>query len=95
MAKTLAKVRIHPNKQQEFIEAVTELAACTRKDEGCLFYELYQMTDDTTCFYFLEEWRSASDLEGHFTKTYFRDFISKMDGVELEGAEPVKWSRVV
>ncbi|UWG98882.1 antibiotic biosynthesis monooxygenase [Dehalobacter sp. DCM] len=95
MAKTMAKAKANPERVDEFIAAVSELAVATRAEEGCIFYEMYQEIDEPTTFYFLEEWQSEADLQKHFNTPHFKTFITKMNGVEAGGAEPFHWKRVV
>ena len=42
MEKSIACVKIYENRIDDFISAVSKVAEPTRKEEGCVFYELYQ-----------------------------------------------------
>lgn len=97
MAKTIAKVKVNPGKTEYFKQAVAELALETRAEAGCLFYELYQMLEDETIFFFVEEWESESNLQAHLKTLHVADFIKKikMEDVEAGAAEPFRWKRVV
>jgi len=40
-----AKFSIKPEKRNEFLAEVSELVASTRKEDGCLSYQLYESID--------------------------------------------------
>lgn len=56
---------INPGKEQEALEAFTELVAPTHAEEGCILYALNRGTDDPGRLTFIERWESRELLEAH------------------------------
>ena len=61
----VAVLTAKPGSEAELQQALTELVAPTRAEEGCLSYELYQSNVDPTTFITIEKWRSQGDLDAH------------------------------
>lgn len=52
--------------QKERLEALLQsVIEPTLQEEGCLKYELYISENDSSRYFFLEEWRSREDLDIH------------------------------
>lgn len=95
MEKSIACVKIYENRIDDFISAVSKVAEPTRKEEGCVFYELYQTEEDPSVFYFCEEWKDISDLKKHLDSSHVARFIKELDGVVEVEVRPVRWHKVV
>jgi quinol monooxygenase YgiN len=54
-----------PGKEAELREALTEVLTPTRKEDGCLFYDLHVAADDPSRFLFHESWASNAHHEAH------------------------------
>jgi len=52
----------------------------TRKENGCLRYDLFQDTADPLKFTFIEEWSSPAALERHSKSAHIAAGRAKMDG---------------
>lgn len=48
----------------------------TRKETGCMKYELHRVTDQPGFFIMMEEWASAAALETHNTSMHFENFLT-------------------
>ncbi|MFI3242103.1 MAG: putative quinol monooxygenase [Alphaproteobacteria bacterium] len=76
VAKILAK--------QEKIELVkTELLKLiepTRKDDGCIKYNLLQNNDAPELFFFCEEWRDEDALEKHLKTEHINNYLKATEG---------------
>ena len=82
VARSVAK----PDKVEEVRVLLAGLVAPTRREEGCVSYELLQNRADPTDFTFVEEWRSDRDLEAHFATEHLQDATRRIEG--LVAAEP-------
>ena len=49
----------------------------SRSEEGCISYEFLQDPFKPDSFTFLEKWKSQTDLDLHFEKSYFKEFAAK------------------
>ncbi len=83
-----AGLRIKEDFVSEFKKAAQVVVDSTRKEEGCLKYDLLQDVSDSCSFYFFEEYKDESAFATHRTMPYmdtFRklraEFVDKYYGV--------------
>ena len=61
VARLLAK----PGQEAAVREVLRAIVEPTRRERGCLKYELFQARDTPTAFVFMEEWESDATLDAH------------------------------
>jgi quinol monooxygenase YgiN len=87
-SKKLQTVVAQVKAKPEFVEAVKReclaLIAPSRADPGCLLYDLYQSTEDSTVFIFYENWESLQDIERHLESPHALAFDEKTSGMLAE-----------
>lgn len=54
-----------PGKEAELQAVLESFVAPTRREEGCLRYDLFVDVDNPAKFTFIEEWASAETLAAH------------------------------
>ena len=64
--KVILRLSAKPDKVDELKRILTGLAAPTRKEPGCLSYEIFQNLADPCDFTFVEEWASDAALDAHW-----------------------------
>jgi len=84
--RVVARVKARPNKVNELLSVLSSLVEPTRKEPGCLSYELMQNNEDPTDFTLIEEWQSNTALESHFATKHFKDALVKLPN--LVASEP-------
>jgi len=57
----------------------SELIDETRKEPGCIKYELHEVTDQQGLFIMMEEWASEAAIEYHNTSQHFTDFLASSE----------------
>lgn len=72
VAKIVAKEGVVENVRNELIKLVTP----TRKEYGCIEYNLHQDNDDPTVFVFYETWESLACLEKHMNTGHFTRYVA-------------------
>lgn len=77
VAKVVAKKEAVESVKNELLKMV----APTRKEEGCIDYNLHQDNDDTAVFIFYENWASAAFLEKHMNSEHFKAYVKAIDGL--------------
>lgn len=77
MKLILARIYIKPGKESEFIESFREMEDNSNKEEGCLFYKLYQDPDDKSAFIVVERYKNQAAIDFHFGTDYFKAFGPK------------------
>lgn len=66
MIYVVATLRVKPGKLSQLLEAARLVIAGTRKEDGCLFYDLHQSVTDPDQVVFVERWTSREALGKHF-----------------------------
>jgi len=86
--RVVARVVARPGKEDELRTLLRGLIVIepTRREPGCVTYELLQNTADPTDFTFVEEWRSDADLDAHLQSAHLRQARSRLP--ELTVADP-------
>ena len=67
MLFVIATIQIKPGTLDAVIAAATPCIEGTRKEEGCISYDLNVAVDDDTKLVFVERWESRAALKAHFT----------------------------
>jgi quinol monooxygenase YgiN len=60
-----AMVKAKPGQEEAVREVLVALVEPTRKEPGCLCYNLHQFKSDKTQFMFYEQWASKEALDSH------------------------------
>jgi quinol monooxygenase YgiN len=63
-----------PEKRDELKNELMGLLDATRKEPGCIAYELHNLADDPSVFVFYEAWESQQALDDHFNAASFQEF---------------------
>ena len=61
----------------EITTIVLKLAAQSRKETGCVSYEVLQDTSNAEIFFLIEEWTSGAALDAHNKTAHFHEAVSK------------------
>ncbi len=61
----VARFFARPERVVELVTLVSGLLGPTRKEEGCIRYDLWRSASDPLELAMIEEWRSAADLDRH------------------------------
>lgn len=70
MIYLIATLTIKPGSQPTIMEAVAPCIEATRKEAGCISYDLFQSTTDENILTFVERWESREALENHFKEPH-------------------------
>jgi quinol monooxygenase YgiN len=78
MIKVVAKAIYKTEGVEKAIELLSELVEESRKEEGCIKYEMYQDVKDETILTMIEEWESEEDLKKHMEESHYLRIIPKV-----------------
>ncbi len=84
--KVIAKIKARPGKVNELLSVLSSLIEPTRKEPGCIRYELMQNNEDPEDFALIEEWKNSGALQSHFATKHFKEALVKLPN--LVAAEP-------
>lgn len=76
----VAMVKAKPGEEETVKEALLSLVGPTRKEAGCLCYNLHQSKDDKAQFMFYEEWASKEALAAHGKTPHMKALGAKLKG---------------
>ncbi len=76
--RVLARITARPDKIEELTSILRCLVRETRKENGCISYQLLQNKADPGDFTFVEEWESDSAIDTHFITAHVQDTFSKV-----------------
>jgi quinol monooxygenase YgiN len=81
--------------QELLLEAeLRALVNPTRKEEGCLRYDLYRSSETPGAYMFYEIWASREDHRRHTQTPHFLRWNARKDAVTL-GREKAFWKQIV
>jgi quinol monooxygenase YgiN len=95
MIKVVAKGFAQEDKVNEVIEMCKELVELTRKEEGCISYELYQDINDSTILTFIEEWESQEALDKHNKSEHFTRIVPMKGKLMAKPTEVTIYNKVL
>jgi len=73
MVKVIAKSVYKEDKVSEAKQMLGELVEKSRKEDGCLSYNLYEDMSDSSILVMVEEWKTDEDIKNHqLTEHYTR-----------------------
>ncbi len=85
MVKVVAQSTLVGDKVTEAISLYEELVAETRKEAGCIKYELYQDEKDPAILTMIEEWEDREALDRHMKTLHFLKIVPMVDKFKVDG----------
>lgn len=70
----IATITARPGREDAVEAALRDLAVATRKEEGCIAYDLHRAIDRPGTFVFYEIWRSRADHAQHDETPHIKAF---------------------
>jgi len=82
----VARIKASPGQAEALEKEMKVLVDDTRKEAGCIRYDLFRDTQDPDIFVFVEEWETRPLWEGHMAGDAIRAFNARIgDGKIAEG----------
>lgn len=72
----IARISPKPEHLGAAREAVVDIIPATRREAGCLRFELFEGVQDG-CLYLLEEWRDPAALDDHYAQAYTKAIFQR------------------
>ncbi|MEI0531780.1 putative quinol monooxygenase [Brachyspira pilosicoli] len=77
MIKIIAKNYIKNDKKERFLKLAKELIIESRKEEGCIAYDIYESIDGRSLT-FIEEWKDEEAIKSHNNSNHFKTIVPKL-----------------
>jgi quinol monooxygenase YgiN len=90
----LAHVKARPGKEAEVRRELLSLVAPSRKDPGCVNYDLHQAVGTPTSFMFHENWTSKALLDQHLQKPELQAVLARVGQMVAEPPEITLWEQI-
>jgi quinol monooxygenase YgiN len=94
MIKVVAKNKIMDDKIDVVLKLYEKLVTETRKEDGCIKYELFQDVNDLTVLTMIEEWEEKIKLDAHMKTEHFTSIVP-MVGEFVIGSELNIYNKVL
>ena len=94
MITIVAKKLIKQGKLEEFKALAEKLINESRKEEGCIAYNLYEDINNPYILTFIEEWKSEEDIKLHNITEHFTSIVPQFTDLQ-EGKTEVNLYRII
>ena len=85
--RVVARIKARAETVSEVRELLSSLVEPTRKEFGCITYELLQNTEDPTDFTFVEEWETDEALASHAASDHIEAIGPRLQPVVVEAPD--------
>lgn len=89
-----ARVRAVKGMKEQVRQECIALVEPSRRERGCINYDLHQSVTDAGLFMFYENWECREDLERHLETEHALRFDVKTEGMLAEPEEITFWKRI-
>ncbi|MFC3616471.1 putative quinol monooxygenase [Lutimaribacter marinistellae] len=76
--KIIARMVATPGQADRLVDHMKQLVEDTRKEAGCLSYDLFRGTDDPDVLIFVEEWKTRESWEAHMAGEAIQSFNARI-----------------
>ena len=90
----VAEMTAKPGKERDLQQALLALIEPTRKEEGCIQYDLHAGTDNPGRFVFYENWTSKEMLDRHSASPHLTAFREIAGDLLSEPARILLYKRI-
>lgn len=90
----IVKVKANSGKGAELETVLSAMLEPTRKEPGCITYQLYKSPEADT-FFFYELWESPEHLDAHTKTEHYLQLVRDRVGLVAEGGELHKLAEVI
>ncbi|MDR2385492.1 MAG: antibiotic biosynthesis monooxygenase [Tannerella sp.] len=80
----VARVKVKEGKEADFLKIALPLVEATHREEGNLYYELYQSPKQATVFIFYEEYVDDQAFDAHANSEHFKAFAAAVPELVAE-----------
>ena len=77
----VARITAIAGKEEELFTILRQLAAPTRKESGCIRYELFRNNADPADFTFIEEWMDDAAIDRHMVTAHIQSAFAAVEGL--------------
>ena len=90
----VATFQAKPGKAAELKQALIGLLAPTRREAGCINYDLHVLPEDPAKFLFHENWTSKAHLDAHLQSPHIKALLPRVPELAVAKPEIKIWERI-
>jgi quinol monooxygenase YgiN len=90
----VATFQARPGKENELRSALIGLLSPTRKESGCINYDLHASPEESAKFLFHENWTSKAALDAHLQSAHIKALLPHMDELCVGMPEIKIWEKI-
>ncbi len=90
----VATFEARPGKEAELKQALLGLLAPTRKEAGCINYDLHVSSESPAKFLFHENWESKEMLDAHLKSPHIAALLPRVDELCVAFPEIKVWEKI-
>ncbi|MCT4596095.1 MAG: antibiotic biosynthesis monooxygenase [Anaeromicrobium sp.] len=94
MITIVAKGVVKEENINKFKEYAQTLVEETRKEKGCISYNLYEDINDPKIITFIEEWEDQEAIDAHVKASHFVEIVPKLRDLQESETEVNLYKRV-
>jgi quinol monooxygenase YgiN len=83
-----------PGKEKELRAALIGLVGPTRKEAGCLSYDLHASPEDSAKFLFHENWADKAALDAHMQAPHIQKLLPRVNELCVAFPEIKIWEKI-
>jgi len=72
----IARARVLPAERDRFLAAARDCIAATRREQGCLGYDICESLTDSGHFVSVESWEKRADVDRHMQQAHLQAFLA-------------------
>ncbi|WP_331371957.1 putative quinol monooxygenase [Sinorhizobium chiapasense] len=78
MVYVIAYLKAHAGKGDDVVALAAALIEATRKEPGCISYDLYRKPAEPDTLVFIENWKDRTAVDAHFVEPHLKAFEAAM-----------------
>ncbi len=90
----VAQIKAKPGKEAEVRKELLSLVVPSRKDAGCINYDLHQAANNPALFMFHENWASKAHLDRHLRKPGLQAVLTRVGEMVAEPPQITLWEQI-
>lgn len=90
----VATLTAQPGEEEELRALLISMLESTRREDGCLNYDLHVATDNAAHFMFHENWRDQASLDAHQQTAHFALLLRRLPEVCAGAAGISLWRQI-
>jgi quinol monooxygenase YgiN len=90
----VATFQARSGKEAALREALIGLLEPTRKEPGCISYDMHSSPDDPAKFLFYETWQSKDALDAHMRTPHFQKLVPRVEDLCVAFPQITLWEKV-